>query len=135
MEHEKVSLDETVRVFAAARPSVVVAEDDEDLARAVAIMLATDFDVAVYGSARELVAALEVEIPDLLLLDYQLPDINGVRLVETLRRRAGNEFPAIMMSAYSNRRDAAQKAGFHLFLQKPFGRSELLGAVNAALGR
>jgi hypothetical protein len=38
-----------------------------------------------------------------------------------------------MMSAYSSRREAARRAGFQLFLQKPFGRAELLESVRTAL--
>lgn len=115
------------------RPFVLVAEDDEDCARAVSVMLAEDYDVSVRGSAREIISSLDVETPDLIILDYQLPDMNGVRLVETLRRRCGQEVPAVMMSAYSNRREASKRAGFQLFLQKPFGRAELLDVVQAAL--
>jgi DNA-binding response OmpR family regulator len=135
MDQESLNHGESVRVYAAPRPTIVVAEDDEDCARAIAIMLANGFDVAVHGNAREIVASFEVSVPDLLILDYQLPDINGVRLVETLRRRVGVDFPAIMMSAYSSRREAALRSGFHLFLQKPFGRAELLDSVRGALGR
>jgi DNA-binding response OmpR family regulator len=135
MDQQDLNHVESVRVYAAPRPSIVVAEDDEDCARAIAIMLANGYDVSVHGSAREAVASFDVAVPDLIILDYQLPDSNGVRLVETLRRRAGVEVPAIMMSAYSSRREAALKSGFHLFLQKPFGRAELLESVQAALGR
>ena len=115
------------------RPFVLVAEDDEDCARAISLMLAEEYDVTVHASGREIVASCDVETPDLIVLDYQLPDMNGVRLVETLRRRCGHEVPAVMMSAYSNRRGAAERAGFQLFLQKPFGRQELIDAVKSAL--
>ena len=115
------------------RPFVLVAEDDEDCARAVSVMLAEDYDVSVRGTARDIISSLDVETPDLIILDYQLPDMNGVRLVETLRRRCGRDVPAVMMSAYSNRREASKRAGFQLFLQKPFGRAELLEVVDTAL--
>jgi len=133
MALEGLDLADSVSVYAAARPSVLVAEDDEDCARAVSIMLSDDYDVVVHGMGRDIVASFEVEVPDLLILDYELPDMNGVRLVETLRRRSQVEFPAIMMSAYSNRCEAAKRAGFSLFLQKPFGRADLLRVVQSAL--
>jgi len=119
--------------YGSVRPFIIVAEDDEDCARAVSVILSEKYDVSVRGCGREVVASFEVEQPDLLILDYQLPDINGLRLVETLRRRTDLEIPAVMMSAYSNRREASKRAGFELFLQKPFGRAELLKAVERAM--
>jgi len=117
------------------RPFIIVAEDDEDCARAVSVILSEKYDVSVRGCGREVFASFEVEQPDLLILDYQLPDINGLRLVETLRRRTSIEVPAVLMSAYSNRREASMRAGFDLFLQKPFGRAELLQVVERAMAK
>jgi len=117
------------------RPFVLVAEDDEDCARAISVILADDYDVTVCGCGRDVVACCEVEHPDLIIFDYQLPDMNGVRLVEALRRRADLAIPTVMMSAYSNRREASKRAGFDLFLQKPFGRAELLETVRTAIGQ
>ena len=121
--------------YGPVRPFILVAEDDEDCARAVSVILADQYDVAVRTCGRDVVTSFTVEQPDLLILDYQLPDMNGVRLIETLRRRAAPELPAVMMSAYSNRREASRRAGFELFLQKPFDRSELLDVVARALPR
>ncbi len=119
--------------YAAIRPFILVGEDDEDCARAVSVILSEQYDVAVRVCGRDVVASCEIERPDLLILDYQLPDTNGVRLVEALRRHHDLDVPVLMMSAYSNRRDAAQRAGFALFLQKPFGRTDLLQAVERSM--
>jgi CheY-like chemotaxis protein len=121
--------------YGPVRPYILVAEDDEDCARAVSVILADQYEVEVLSSGREVVSTFAVERPDLLILDYQLPDMNGVRLIETLRRRCAEDVAAVMMSAYSNRRDASRRAGFELFLQKPFDRSELLQIVERALPR
>jgi CheY-like chemotaxis protein len=119
--------------YAAVRPFILVGEDDEDCARAVSVILSEQYDVAVRGTGREIVASCEIERPDLLILDYELPDMNGVRIVEALRRHCELDMPVLMMSAYSNRRDAALRAGFVLFLPKPFGRAEMLQAVERAI--
>ena len=119
--------------YTAVRPYVLVGEDDEDCARAVSVILSEQYDVAVRGCGREVVASCENERPDLLILDYELPDMNGVRILEALRRQCDLDMPVLMMSAYSNRREAALRAGFKLFLQKPFGRAELLQVVERAI--
>ena len=116
-----------------ARPRILVAEDDADCAYAVEVMLGSAYDVYVAESGRDLLADIELQKPDLLVLDYQLPDINGLRLIEAARRKHGCETPAIAMSAYSMRRDACLRGGFSGFLHKPFGMLDLIFAVERAL--
>jgi DNA-binding response OmpR family regulator len=69
------------------RPHILIAEDDEDLALAVSIMLAEQFDVSLRPCAREALQSFAVDPPDLILIDYQLPDMNGLRPIESIRRR------------------------------------------------
>lgn len=116
------------------RPRILVAEDDADCAQAVQIILASEaYDVSVVESGRDLLAEIEQEKPDLLVLDYQLPDMNGLRVMEAALRKQGRYVPAIAMSAYSNRRSACLKGGFRMFLHKPFGALDLIWAVELAL--
>ena len=115
------------------RPLILVAEDDADCAQAVEVILASAYDVSVLESGRDLLAEIEQEKPDLLVLDYQLPDMNGLRVMEAAIRKQGRYTPAIAMSAYSNRRAACLKGGFRMFLHKPFGALDLIWAVELAL--
>jgi CheY-like chemotaxis protein len=115
------------------RPLILVAEDDADCAQAVKVILSSAYDVAVVESGRDLLAEIEQEKPDLLVLDYQLPDMNGLRVMEAAIRKQGRYMPAIAMSAYSNRRAACLKGGFRMFLHKPFGALDLIWAVELAL--
>jgi two-component system response regulator QseB len=118
---------------ASARPRIVAAEDDPDAGLALEVTLGAAYDVSVVPCGRELLQLLEQEPADLILLDYQLPDINGLRVMEAIRRRYGATTPAIAVSAFSHRRRACLQAGFSTFLQKPFGRVDLIWAVERGL--
>lgn len=115
------------------RPRIIAAEDDPDCGLALEILLGAAYDVSVVPCGRDLLTLLEKERADLIVLDYQLPDINGLRVMETVRRRFGIGTPAIALSAYSHRRSACLQAGFSMFLQKPFGRVDLIWAVERGL--
>ncbi len=116
-----------------ARPRLLVAEDDPDLAQALAILLGEAYDVSIRDRGRDFAQSFEVERPDVMVVDYQLPDINGLRLVESLWRRHGRTTPAIMISAYSNRREASIEAGFEAFLHKPYEAHALACAIERAI--
>jgi DNA-binding response OmpR family regulator len=115
------------------RPRILVAEDDADCAQAVEITLSSAYEVSVVECGRDLLCEIEQETPDLLVLDYQLPDMNGLRVMEAAARKRGCHTPAIAMSAYSNRRSACLQGGFRMFLHKPFGALDLIWAVELAL--
>jgi len=117
------------------RPRVLVVEDDEDVATALAVMLRTVYDVSVRETARDFLCSYEVERPDVLLVDYELPDMNGIRTLQTLRRYHGGYTPAVMVSAYATRQQASLQAGFDYFVTKPFQRLELVWALEAAMAK
>jgi two-component system, NtrC family, response regulator AtoC len=74
--------------------------------------------------------------PDLILLDYQMPDMNGIEVMKELRSR-GNEAPVIMLTAYGTieRAVLAMKGGAYDFVTKPFDPDHLLLVVEKALER
>jgi DNA-binding response OmpR family regulator len=72
--------------------------------------------------------------PDVLLLDWQLPDITGLDVLRALR--AGKcQAPAILMTAFGSEDLAivALRLGVRDYLQKPFGEQDLLQAIEGAL--
>jgi CheY-like chemotaxis protein len=117
------------------RPRVLIVEDDEDVATALAIMLRSVYDVSVRETARDFLCSYEVERPDVLLVDYELPDMNGIRTLQTLRKYHGSYTPAVMVSAYATRQQASLSAGFEYFVTKPFQRLELVWALEAAMAK
>lgn len=123
-----------VRAVLLGRPRVLMVEDDDDLAYGLELLLSRAYDVAVAQSAREAVDLHGGMKPDVLLVDYHLPDSNGIRLFESLVRQYSHVPPAIMLSAYAGRREACMVAGFDDFLEKPCPPARLLKAIENALG-
>ena len=76
--------------------------------------------------------------PDLLLVDWMLPDSSGLELTRTLRREEANrEMPIIMLTARAEERDKllGLDGGADDYITKPFSPRELLSRINAVLRR
>ena len=83
------------------RPVVLLVEDDESVATVYRIGLEMHgFEVKIVQDASGLFQALEVDLPDVIVLDYQLPGImSGVDIVENLRLEpAADSLPILILS-------------------------------------
>ncbi len=71
-----------------------------------------------------------------VLLDLQMPDMNGIDVARELRAKIGEEVPILMISAYdwSELEEAAKEAGVNGFISKPLFRSTLYKKISEALG-
>lgn len=99
---------------------VLVVEDHGDSARALAHLLDHDgFQVTVTASLHEAVSLCRSQCFDLLLVDLELPDGDGMALVEMVRDCCAA--PAIILSAHTTaeRREEARRRGFADYLVKP----------------
>jgi FixJ family two-component response regulator len=93
------------------------------------------YQVAVYASAQELLDRLPSDsIPSCILLDVQMPDLDGPKLQEKLGE-LGSALPIIFLSGHRDipRTVRAIKAGALDFLSKPASSEDLLRAIDAAL--
>lgn len=124
------------------RPAtILVADDDEDLRRALCSVLSCEgYEVIELPNGA---AALEVLAeaadgkrprPDLLLLDFCMPELSGIGLLRVLRR-FGAMPPAILMTAFPDPAVdvLAHNAGAMRVLRKPLDEQTILGAVRALL--
>ena len=115
---------------------ILVVEDDVDTARVVRAYLERDgFEVEV---ARDGVTGLELALqhpPDLVVLDWMLPGLDGLSFLRTLRR--GEALPVIMLTARTEEGDriAGLEAGADDYVAKPFSPRELSARVRAVLRR
>jgi FixJ family two-component response regulator len=121
-------------------PLIVVVDDDESVCRALKRLIGSvGMTAETYVSGREfldLIEALPSFRPDCVVLDVQMPDLNGIEIQACLRRVRG-EIPIIFVTAHDERavRTQAIAAGAVAFLRKPFNDSLLIRTIRAALGR
>lgn len=106
-----------------SRRVVLVVDDHPSNTKLVSFVLRSHgLDVATAESASEAWAALERFTPSLILMDVQLPVVDGLTLTRALRRdRRFSEIPIVAVTAYAMERDriAALDAGCDAFVSKP----------------
>ena len=116
---------------------VLVVDDNENLLRMLQRTLAYEgFAVTTASNGREALRAVETNAPKLIVLDWLMPEIDGIAVVKRLRARC-DETPILMLTA----RDAVENrveglnSGADDYLVKPFAPEELLARMNALLRR
>lgn len=104
-----------------ARHKVLMVDDDPDVRNSVARGLRhSGFDVRVAVDGRDALTQLAADEPDALVLDVQMPELDGVAVVTALRA-LGNDIPICVLSARDtvNDRIAGLEAGADDYLTKP----------------
>jgi FixJ family two-component response regulator len=117
------------------RPVVYVVDDDPSVRKALDRLLrAVGHNVITFPSAVEFLKFTPPDAPGCLILDINMPALNGLELQECLGQ-AGNPFPIIFITGHGTvpMSVRAMKAGAIDFLQKPFGEKDLLGLVLQAI--
>jgi FixJ family two-component response regulator len=115
-------------------PIVFIVDDDYRMREALSSLLSSaGLRVAAFGSASEFLTSEKPDSPACLVLDLELPDINGLELQHEL---AGRDAPPIVfITAYGDIPTSvcAMKAGAIEFLSKPFEEQALLRAIHAGI--
>ncbi|GGN16298.1 HalX domain-containing protein [Halarchaeum nitratireducens] len=114
------------------RPTVLVVEDDRDLADLYAAWLEGDHDVRTANSAAEALDQFDGDI-DVVLLDRRLPESSGDDVLAELRE-TGSDVQIAMVSAVDPDFDIIEM-GFDAYLVKPVSRDELTDLVSRLLAR
>lgn len=111
---------------------VLLAEDNPTTQRLIEIILqSAGYEVVIVGNGHEALSALANARFDLVLMDCQMPGMDGLEASRTLRA-AGNMIPVVALTAFARQEDADRcfAAGMNDYLRKPFKRSELLAMVD-----
>jgi len=119
----------------AQRKTLLIVDDDADLRGAVAEQLqAEDYSTVEAATGGEGVRAAQAERPDLILLDVDLPDVDG-REVARQMRATGVSAPIIMLTAAAGDEDTVQglEAGANDYVTKPYKFAVLLARIRAQL--
>jgi FixJ family two-component response regulator len=118
-----------------SKPTIYVADDDADVLGSLRFLLETDgFEVRAFRSGTALLNALDQAQVDCFLIDYRMPDINGVDLVHDLRKR-GATAPVVLISGhYDDGLEArAAAAGVRDVLLKPLLDENLARCIRKAI--
>jgi PAS domain S-box-containing protein len=114
---------------------ILVVDDDVDTREFVAFLLEQyGAQVTAVGSAKEALVALTQSLPDVLLSDIGMPEMDGYMLmqqVRTLPTEQGGQIPAIALTAYAGEMNYQQalSAGFQRHMSKPVEPAELVDAI------
>src|ERR687898_222914 len=118
---------------------ILVVEDERAIREMVCFNLTrAGYQVSPAADAREARAAMADFRPDLVLMDWMLPDISGLELTRQLKRDPETkEIPVIMLTARGEEDDrvAGLDGGADDYVVKPFAPRELLARIRAALRR
>ena len=115
---------------------VLVVEDEVDLSEVMRDRLVADgHEVVVAQSGAAAMAAVSTRMPDVVLLDWMLPDMDGLAVCRRLRQQ--HLMPIIMVTARGDEVDRVLglEVGADDYLVKPFSLRELLARVRAMLRR
>lgn len=96
------------------------------------------FEAKGFAAAGEFFSACKVRLPELVLLDIMLPEVDGLEILHTMREDASmKHLPVMMLTAKGTEYDTVcgLDAGADDYLAKPFGMMELVSRVNALLRR
>lgn len=115
---------------------ILAVDDDPAILRTLRINLrARDYDVETVGDGRSALQVINERMPDLVLLDLGLPDLDGASVLARLREFS--TVPVVVLSARHESDDKVEALdlGADDFVTKPFGMEELLARIRAALRR
>ena len=114
-------------------------EDDTSIRELVIYTLqATGYEAQGFADGKAFSAALEQQIPDLVLLDIMLPGEDGLQILKWLRAHSATpDLPIIMMTAKGTEYDKVigLDNGADDYITKPFGMMELVSRIKALLRR
>jgi len=118
---------------------ILIVEDEAPIRQMIAFNLSrAGFEVEEAEDCSSARLRIADSRPDLLLVDWMLPDSSGLELTRTLRREEANrQMPIIMLTARAEERDKllGLDGGADDYITKPFSPRELLSRINAVLRR
>ncbi len=123
--------------MAASLKTILIADDEEDLRLLVQFTLENpSYQILTASDGRGAVDAISNHIPDLLILDWMMPGLNGCEVVRRLRQNPDTaKIPIVMLTAKDGIEAREQMTSLDLagYLTKPFSPLELIQKVREVL--
>ncbi len=118
------------------RARILAVDDENDILLILRTALKDDYDVSTAQSGPDALAKMEEDIPDLVILDMMMPGMDGMRVLEAIRRNPNTAtVPVIFLTGVTDRakvREALDK-GTSYYIVKPFTHHDLMSKVGIAL--
>jgi DNA-binding response OmpR family regulator len=117
---------------------VLIAEDEPNIVESLTFILErSGFEVGVTTTGRQALEEARATMPDILILDVMLPEMDGYEVLRRLRAEERTKtLPILMLTAKGQRedRETAISCGADMFVTKPFVNSDLIAAVKKLAG-
>lgn len=121
------------------QPSILIVEDDAAICALIRYNLEREgYRIRETGDGDQALVMLDEETPDLVILDWMLPNISGLEICRNMRRaREMRTVPVIMLTARTEETDRIRglESGADDYVGKPFSPQELVARVKAVLRR
>ncbi len=121
------------------KPLILVVEDEAALQKLLAYNLeAAGFEVAQAFDGEEALTLLAERTPDLVVVDWMVPQLSGIELLRRIRRRPEHaHIPVVMLTARAEESDRLRglELGADDYITKPFSPAELIARIRAVLRR
>lgn len=120
------------------RPKILLVDDEQAILNGLKRQLTSHgYEVRTASGGLKGIEEIELEMPDLVVLDLMMPDLDGLQVTYDIRFRLKSNIPIIILSAREEERQKVEALdlGADDYLTKPFGLDELLARIRVALRR
>lgn len=121
-----------------SKPLILVVEDETSIRSMLVFSLYGKFEIIEADTVECALENISKQIPDLILLDWMLPDKSGIELIKILKREAlTKEIPIIMLTAKAEEENKIKglEVGADDYITKPFSPRELIARIQSVLRR
>ena len=119
--------------------SILIVEDEQDIRELLEFTFLRDgYDVIAAETAEIALQKIDIKLPDMIVVDWMLPGMDGIDLAKRLRRdELTADLPIVMLTARGEEADKLKSfaGGIDDYITKPFSPRELLARVKALLRR
>lgn len=118
------------------KKSVVIIEDEVNIAKAEELILQEDYNVYLAHDGEDGLAKIRRVKPDVVVLDWMLPKISGIDVLKELRNDPAIAHTKVIMVTAKNRQedeDVSMDTGADDYIMKPFEPIELMHVINQVL--